>query len=57
MQRVSWARNRDPELAWLLWTSLAWKMKPRDVWMGWSDEQRQRNLQGIVNNGRFLILP
>src|SRR5947199_684178 len=53
----NWGRNRDRELACLLWTSPAWKMKPRDAWIGWSDEQRQRHLQGIVNNGRFLILP
>jgi Druantia protein DruA len=52
-----WVRNRQRELACLLWTSPAWKMKPRDSWIGWSDEQRQRNLQSIVNNGRFLILP
>src|SRR5450631_2908146 len=52
-----WVRNRDRELACLLWTSPAWKMQARDSWIGWSDEQRQRNLQSIVNNGRFLILP
>jgi len=52
-----WVRNRDRELACLLWISPAWKMKPRDLWIGWSDEQRQRHLQWIVNNGRFLILP
>src|SRR5258708_33057616 len=32
-------------------------MQARDAWVGWSDEQRQRNLQSIVNNGRVLILP
>jgi hypothetical protein len=52
-----WARNRDRELACLLWTSPAWKMQARDAWIGWSDDQRQRNLQSIVNNGRFLVLP
>jgi hypothetical protein len=52
-----WVRNRDRELACLLWTSPAWKMQARDAWIGWSDEQRKRNLQSIVNNGRFLILP
>jgi hypothetical protein len=52
-----WVRNRQRELACLLWTSPAWKMKPRDNWIGWNHEQRQRNLQWIVNNGRFLILP
>ena len=52
-----WVRHRDRELACLLWTSPAWKMQARDAWIGWSDQQRQRNLQRIVNNGRFLILP
>ena len=52
-----WARNRDGELACLLWTSPAWKIQARDVWIGWSDQQRRRNLQSVVNNGRFLILP
>jgi hypothetical protein len=35
----------------------AWKTGPRDEWIGWSREQRQRNLSGVVNNARFLILP
>jgi hypothetical protein len=52
-----WVRNQDRELACLLWTSPAWRMQARDVWIGWDDEQRRRNLQRIVNNGRFLILP
>lgn len=52
-----WVRNRDRELACLLWTSPAWKMQARDAWIGWNDEQRKCNLQCIVNNGRFLILP
>ena len=52
-----WVRSRERELACLLWTSPAWKMQPRDAWIGWSEEERQRNLQRIVNNGRFLILP
>jgi hypothetical protein len=52
-----WVRNRDRELACLLWTSPAWKMRPRDAWIGWTEEQRERNLQLIVNNSRFLMLP
>lgn len=44
-------------LACLLWASPAWKMAPRDHWIGWSPSQRARNLQYIVNNSRFLILP
>jgi Domain of unknown function (DUF4338) len=52
-----WVRHGERELAGLLWTSPAWKMQARDAWIGWDDEQRRRNLQSIVNNGRFLILP
>lgn len=52
-----WVRHGDRELACLLWTSPAWKMQARDAWIGWSDPQRQRNLQLIVNQGRFLMLP
>lgn len=44
-------------LACLLWTSPAWKIAARDRWIGWNPEQRTCNLQYIVNNGRFLILP
>ena len=44
-------------LACLLWTSPAWKMAARDRWIGWNPDQRERNLQFIVNNSRFLILP
>jgi hypothetical protein len=35
----------------------AWKVKPRDQLIGWTSEQRQRNLHLVVNNARFLILP
>jgi len=52
-----WVRHEGRELACLLWTSPAWKMQARDAWIGWRDEQRRSNLQRIVNNGRFLILP
>src|SRR5258708_1508363 len=48
-----WVRNRDRELACLLWTLPAWKMQARDAWIGWSDERRKGTLQWIVNNGPF----
>jgi hypothetical protein len=35
----------------------AWKIAPRDLFIGWSHEQRQARLHLIVNNSRFLILP
>jgi hypothetical protein len=44
-------------LACLQFSSPAWKMAPRDAWIGWISEQRKRNLQFIVSNSRFLIPP
>ncbi len=44
-------------LACIQWSSPAWKMAARDRWIGWNDQQRKRNLQCIVNQSRFLILP
>ena len=38
-------------------SSPAWKMAPRDRWIGWTDAQRKANLQKIINNSRFLIFP
>lgn len=35
----------------------AWQTAPRDLFIGWTHEQRKRNLHLIVNNARFLILP
>lgn len=46
-----------PPLAALLFTSAAWRMAPRDRWIGWSDAVRQQNLPLVVNHSRFLILP
>ena len=55
-----WVRSErcpEPVLACLLWSSADWKMAARDRWIGWSAEQRARNLPFIVNNSRFLLLP
>ncbi len=38
-------------------SSPAWKMARRDRWIGWSESVRERHLQKIVNNSRFLLLP
>jgi hypothetical protein len=41
----------------LQFSSAAWRMACRDQWIGWDDRQRGRNLQKLVNNSRFLLLP
>ena len=48
-----WVRNRDRELACLLWTSPAWKMQARDAWIGWSDEQRHATSNGSSTTADF----
>ncbi len=32
-------------------------MRIRDRWIGWTENQRLRNLGWVINNTRFLILP
>ena len=51
------AQAELPPLAALLFTSAAWRMGPRDQWIGWSEPMRQRHLPLVVNHSRFLILP
>lgn len=48
--------SRGRPLACLLFAAAAWKAAARDRWIGWSGEQRRRNLGLIANNTRFLIL-
>lgn len=51
------ARANDRILALLGFGASAWKTAPRDCFIGWTIEQRKRQLHLIVNNARFLILP
>ena len=44
-------------LAALGFGAAAWTVAPRDRFIGWTAQQRQRNLHLVVNNARFLILP
>lgn len=41
----------------LQFSSPAWRMAAREQWIGWSDAARRDNLQMVVSNSRFLILP
>jgi hypothetical protein len=52
------ARDRQGrELACVQFGAAAWKVAPRDQWIGWSARQRTQRLHFIANNSRFLILP
>lgn len=42
-------------VACALFGSAAWKCAPRDAFLGWERPVRERNLQRLTNNTRFLI--
>jgi hypothetical protein len=44
-------------VALLSFGASAWKLAGRDRFIGWQEPQRLKNLQLVVNNARFLILP
>lgn len=44
-------------VAVLIFAAAAQHLRPRDHWIGWSDEQRRRRLALVANNVRFLLLP
>lgn len=48
--------HREP-VACLAFSGAAWKVSPRDTWIGWTRQEREANLRFVVNNTRFLILP
>ena len=38
-------------------STAAWTLAPRDRFIGWSRQMREKNLPLVVDNPRFLILP
>lgn len=49
--------TRANPLGCFLFGSAAWKVEPRDSFIGWDAKTRKRNLPFITNNMRFLLLP
>ena len=49
-------RNGWP-LAMIGFSTAAWKLAPRDSFIGWTPQLREKNLPLAVDNPRFLILP
>lgn len=50
-------RWRGGELGAVGWGAAAWKVAPRDRWIGWDAKMRERHLGLVLNNARFLLLP
>jgi hypothetical protein len=44
-------------LGGLSFSASAWRVRCRDEFIGWGEEARKANLQQVVNNSRFLIVP
>ena len=44
-------------VAMLGFSTAAWKLAPRDNFIAWTPELREKNLPLVVDNPRFLILP
>jgi hypothetical protein len=44
-------------VACISFCACAWKLKDRERFIGWSEQERQKNLQLVINNARFLVLP
>jgi len=51
------ARSQNRPLACIGWCSAPRHIGCRDRYVGWTQEERIRNLSGVVINTRFLILP
>jgi hypothetical protein len=49
--------NQGRPVACVLFGSAAWKCAERDAFLGWDRVTRERNLQRLTNNTRFLVLP
>jgi hypothetical protein len=49
--------RRGRDLACVLFGAAAWKIQPRDAFIGWTAVERPAHLGWLANNSRFLILP
>jgi hypothetical protein len=49
--------ERGEWLGVLVFCAASRRLRARDWWIGWTEEQRRRRLPLVVNNCRFLLLP
>lgn len=58
LRYLAWVSSpRRQVVGCVQFSSPAWRLAVRDRWIGWDEATRLRNLQRVVNNSRFLILP
>jgi hypothetical protein len=56
LKYIIYDKHQRP-LGCMMFGAAAWKVKPRDEYIGWDIPTREKNLSLIANNNRFLILP
>jgi len=56
-QRYYILSRQGEKLGCILFAASAWTLAERDKWIGWTSEDRIKNLNLIINNTRFLIFP
>jgi hypothetical protein len=49
--------NQQRLLGGFAFSAAAFSIKCRDSWIGWSSSARKENLQRVIGNSRFLIMP
>ena len=54
LRYIAWA-SQEP-IACLGWAAAAQKVAARDQFIGWTAQQRQKNLHRVINNTRFLVI-
>lgn len=47
----------ERRLGCLLFAAAAWALAERDRWIGWSQQDRERRLNWVVGNTRFVLFP
>ena len=56
-ESLRYVAKRDGKWVALLgWSSCAFHLRPRDAWIGWSDQQRKARRCLVACNARFVIL-
>jgi hypothetical protein len=58
MQYLVWVSTPAPTVVGCVqFSSAAWRLRPRDRWIGWNDAMRARQLPRVVSHSRLLVLP
>lgn len=58
IQYLVWVSKPTPTVVGgLQFSSAAWRLRPRDAWIGWDEPTRARHLPRVVTNSRLLVVP